>query len=301
MKRIQGGFQGAFPKRGGTIAVEMVIILPILMFLLAGAYNLARLIHFKQKVVMAARVGAEAAVTPPMNDGRRALMFPFDANDFFGKQRAEQAVRVFLQQSGMDPNRANVIVYAMPYGWWAGKDTTIPNSRRGPVKWNVAPPGRRPIKTEGYTGEGVIHPFLYKVGDIFDIIQEGNGPADESNAHAKPFVNIGYFEGPAACACHKAEGEGPTVIDANQGLWFDNYDFRPHAWIIGVRVEYDYEWPWMVRALYAAASVLAGNPVPDWDIRLKGTAAFPVPMSLPEIIAMHEHLREGFNPLKFVR
>lgn len=287
--------------KGGTIAVEMVIILPILMFLLAGAFNLARLIHFKQKVVMAARVGAEAAVTPPFNDARRALMFPFDANDFFGKQRAEQAVRTFLQQNGMDPSRAQVIVYTMPYGWWAGEDTTIPNWRRGPVQWNVAPPGQRAIEMQGYTGEGVIHPFLYKPQDLWDIINEGDGPADEGNGHAKPFVNIGYFAGPAECACHRAEGEGPNDIDAIGRLQFEGYDFRPHAWMIGVRVEYSYEWPWMVRALYAAASVLAGNPVPDWDLRLKGHAAFPVPMSLPEIIAVHEHLREGFNPLKFVQ
>jgi len=63
------------PARRGGVAVEMVLILPILLILIFGAIELGRMLQVKHRLAVAARIGGRQASLPGVtNDEVNALV-----------------------------------------------------------------------------------------------------------------------------------------------------------------------------------------------------------------------------------
>ncbi len=102
-------------KRKGAFLVELAIILPILVLLLSWIFMIGMILHRKQVVTLAARAGAQYAVTPDPKWGETmATMGVFMALWKGKKKEVEEVVRDVLRRNGLNPQKAKINIYWFP-------------------------------------------------------------------------------------------------------------------------------------------------------------------------------------------
>lgn len=142
--------------RKGAFLVEMVIILPILFLLLAWIFLIGKILHTKQVVLLAARAGAQYAVTPDNNFGKMMATFGILPTLTAGKgKEAEEVVKEVLKNNGLNPERAN-ISYSSFY---------IP----------FPPLEEQNVKNVGKQGRATVHSFYNDMsaeGNHYNVIRE---------------------------------------------------------------------------------------------------------------------------------
>ncbi|MEN3046544.1 MAG: TadE/TadG family type IV pilus assembly protein [Candidatus Hydrothermales bacterium] len=104
--------------RRGAFLVEFAIILPILLLLVAWIYMLGYILHKKQVVTIAARAGAQYAVTPdPVYGNQMATMGVFIPLSGGKGQKVREIVKDVLKRNGLNPDKANISInwFSLPF------------------------------------------------------------------------------------------------------------------------------------------------------------------------------------------
>jgi hypothetical protein len=102
-------------KRRGAFLVELVIIIPILLLLLAWIFMNSQILHKKQVLLIAARAGAQYAVTPDQKYGKTMALAGVWAALKAGKENEViNVVKEVLKRNGLNPDKAKIEVNWLP-------------------------------------------------------------------------------------------------------------------------------------------------------------------------------------------
>jgi len=105
-------------KKKGTFLIELAIILPILILLLAWIFMIGMILHRKQVVTLAARAGAQYAVTPTQDWGKAMATFGVWYQLWEGGKRYQEVMSVVedvLRKNGLNPDRAEIEIRWFPF------------------------------------------------------------------------------------------------------------------------------------------------------------------------------------------
>ncbi len=102
-------------KKKGTFLIELVLILPILVLLLTWIFMIGTILHRKQVVTLAARAGAQYAVTPDETYGKTMALAGVWLALRNGKENeVKNIVRDVLRKNGLNPDKAKIDVSCFP-------------------------------------------------------------------------------------------------------------------------------------------------------------------------------------------
>ena len=107
-------------KKKGTFLIELAIILPIFVLLLSWIFMVGMILHRKQVVTLAARAGAQYAVTPTQRWGEAMATFGVWYKLWSGGERYQEVmnvVRDVLRRNGLNPDKATIEIewFSIPF------------------------------------------------------------------------------------------------------------------------------------------------------------------------------------------
>ena len=325
-------------KRSGSILVEFVILLPILVVFLAGIYAMGQYIDTKMKLEMAARIAAQQVANPKLSDPTNAMYYPYGPdggllnNGFLGKnitgflynvnygiakklfknttiwkfidpadlpvafrsgrEQAQHVVEKYLRLSGLrvDSSNFKLEVRVNPT-YVATQEALLPYNNNGDRNYYAFNNGDRSGGARENVRRGVasVHPAYWR----WDRVQ------DHQNRWVKyPHSFSDEFTGAPVDPNH---GEEPKHFDRNHSKYtYNHYTFPVGGWIVIAKIKYRKRIPIAGDLVRIASVFMNAKPPSDsvFDyIWLDGTAAFPAPMSIYDIMdadsALHKAQMEA--------
>lgn len=310
-------------RRNGSILVEFIMFLPILVVFLAGIYSLGQYVDTKMKLEMAARIAAQQVANPKLSDSTNAMYYPYGPdgglfnNSFLGKnitgflynvnygfaknlfknnfiwklldpkdvpvifrsgrEQAEHAVQNYLRLAGLrvDSQNFKLEVRVNPT-YVATDEALLPYNNSGERAYdafNGRPGGARPNTRKGIAS---VHPAYWKWDRVED---HQNRWVDYPHRFSDEF---------GGARVNPNRGEEPRHFDRNSKYTYNHYTFPVGGWIVVAKIKYKMRIP-IAGDLIRIASVFMNAKWPEEDsvfdyLWLDGTAAFPAPMSVYDIM-----------------
>jgi len=322
-------------KRNGSVLVEFIILLPILVVFLAGIYAIGQYVDAKMKLEMAARIAAQQVANPKLSDKSNAMYYPYgpdggifhsallgknitgflynvnyglakmlfknsmiwkflDPKDIpvafkSGREQAQHAVEKYLRLSGLrvDSSNFKLEVRVNPT-YVATQEALLPYNNHGDRNYDAfhaRPGGARENRRKGVAS---VHPAYWKW--------------DKTEDHQNRWVQYPHSFGDefSGARVDPNKGEEPKHFDRNDPYKYNHYTFPVGGWIVVSKIKYKMRIPIAGDLIRIASAFMNAKPPSDsvFDyIWLDGTAAYPAPMSIYDVMdadsALHKAQMES--------